>query len=229
MSEETTAAADQSLGTAHISDAMERMGMHRQVIVGLTLLSAWPLAVVQGPAVTIRQVPKEVSGGTRDRNLTRQREVAEVLASSGDVVIIDAGGRTDVATWGENLTLAAFARGVAGLVANGAIRDSERIRRTGFPVLCRGFAPVASRWELETAAINEEITIANVAIRPGDMLFGDADGLVVIPPANWHAVQREAQAIYREEEERRTAFSLHTRRKDPLIAAPSSTMRGARS
>jgi 4-hydroxy-4-methyl-2-oxoglutarate aldolase len=184
---------------------MELLGLPRSIINGLKMVSDSPLRAIVGPAFTVRQAPKGRASAHED-NLTRQREAAGTLASPGDIIIIDAAGREDISTWGENLTLAARSRGVAGLVVHGAIRDSERIRRTGFPVLCRACTPVASRWDLQTVAMNEPIIVSGVHIRPGDILYGDTDGLIVIPVDSCEEVFSRALDVHRQEEERRASL-----------------------
>lgn len=197
-----TAAA--RLGTGPISDAMEGLRLPRAVVTGWRFVTPDPLLALVGPAFTLRQAAKPRSVD-HDDNGTRQGEVATRLAQPGDVVIIDAGGRTDIATWGETYSVQAKSRGVAGLIINGALRDSARVRRARFPVLCRGYAPVASRWDLTTVAVGEPLSIGDVTIRPGDILYGDDDGLIVIPIEDAPAVLDRALAIVRAEEAIRTA------------------------
>jgi regulator of RNase E activity RraA len=197
-------AAVARLGTGPISDAMEGLRLPRAVVTGWHFVSAEPTVALVGPAYTVRQAAKGRAAAHED-NRTRQGEVAARLARPGDVVVIDAGGRTDIATWGETYATQARARGVAGLVINGALRDSARVRRGGFPVLCRGFSPVASRWDLETIALGEPVTIGGVLIRPGDLLCADADGLIVVPRDEAAAVFDRALAIGQAEERLRAA------------------------
>ena len=187
------------IGTGPISDAMELLWLPRAVVTGWQFVAAEPLAAIVGPAFTLRQAAKG-RGGDHEENRTQQGEVAAGLAQPGDVVVIDVGGRTDVATWGETYSVQARARGVAGLVVNGAVRDSARIRRAGFPVLCRDFSPVASRWDLESVALNEPVTIGGVLIRPGDLIYADADGLIAIPREHADPVLARALAIQATEE-----------------------------
>lgn len=187
------------IGTGPISDAMELLRLPRAVVTGWHYVTAEPLVALVGPAFTLRQAAKG-RGGDYEENRMRQGEVAAGLAQPGDVVVIDVGGRIDVATWGETYSVQAQARGVAGLVVNGAVRDSARIRRAGFPTFCRGFSPIASRWDLETVALNEPVTIGGVLIRPGDLIYADADGLLAIPREHAGAVLDRALAIQAAEE-----------------------------
>jgi 4-hydroxy-4-methyl-2-oxoglutarate aldolase len=192
-------------GTGPISDAMEGLGLPRRVVTGLRLVSDDPHRTIVGPAYTMRQAPKS-RAASHDENLTRQRFASSELAQAGDVIVIDVGGRTDVSTWGDNQTMMAQSRGIAGLVVHGAVRDSAAIRDIGLPVLCRAFSPVASRWDLESVAMNEPVVIDGVPIRPGDLVYGDADGLVVIEHERTEEVLTKALDIVRAEAEKRQAL-----------------------
>jgi regulator of RNase E activity RraA len=199
-----------SIGTGPVSDAMELLRLPRAVITGWRFLTQDPLKAIVGPAYTVRQGPKS-RAAAHEENRMRQREVAGGLAPAGCVVVIDVAGRTDVCTWGENLSLLAQSRGVAGMIAHGAVRDSEAIRRVGFPVLCRGLSPIASRWDLETVALNEPVTIDGVLIRPGDIVYGDADAVLAIPQESADAVFERAAAIQRDEEQKRRELAAGRR------------------
>jgi regulator of RNase E activity RraA len=190
------------IGTGPMSDAMELLGLARAVITDWKFIAQDPTMAIVGPAYTLRQALKAPSV-PHEENLTRQRDAASKLAQPGDVIVIDVDGRTDLCTWGENQALAAKNRGIAGLVVHGAVRDSEWIRRAGFPVLCRGFSPVTSRWDLATVAMNDPITVHGVQINAGDVIYGDADGVIVIPRRHVDAVFAKAQEISAGEEQRR--------------------------
>jgi 4-hydroxy-4-methyl-2-oxoglutarate aldolase len=182
----------------------------RSVITGWCYIGPDPTATIIGPAFTLRQAAKG-RAIAHDEDRTRQRDVVGELAQSGDVIVIDVGGRTDVCTWGENHSMRAKSRGIAGLVVHGAVRDSAWIARLGFPVLCRGCSPVASKWDLESVAVNEPVTIGDVLIHPGDLIYGDADGVIVIPSEQVTAVLERAIAIHGAEEQQRTALYGHGR------------------
>lgn len=166
-------------GTSGLSDGMERLGMPRSVATGFRCMTD---GAVVGTAFTIRQVPKHAPA-THDQRLVRHADVSRELAHPGDFVVVDAGGRTDIAGWGENHSARCQARGVSGALINGAIRDVAGIRRLGFPVFHLGASPIASRWDQETAEIGGPVVVGGVQIRPGDVLVADEDGLVVIAPS----------------------------------------------
>jgi regulator of RNase E activity RraA len=73
----------------------------------------------------------------------------------------------------------------------------------GFPVFCRGVSPVKSMWDLETVAVNEPVTIGGTQVRPGDLLFGDEDGVLVFPFDSRAAVLARAKEIWEREDVRR--------------------------
>ena len=89
---------------------------------------------------------------------------------------------------------------MAGLVIDGSIRDVEAIRKMGFPVFCRGFSPVKSQWDLETLSLSQPVIIGGIQVRPGDILFGDETGILVIPPDRGQEVLSKARQILAEEE-----------------------------
>lgn len=86
-----------------------------------------------------------------------------------------------VAPWGELLSTAAQVRGAAGAVMDGCVRDIKAIRTMGFPVFHGGIAPLDSKGRARVMAIDIPIECAGVAVSSGDLVFGDADGLVVVP------------------------------------------------
>lgn len=167
-------------GTSGVSDAMERLGLSRTVITGFRCSTQDAPAVV-GSAFTIRQLPKHFPA-RKDQRLVRHGEVSSDLAQPGDFVVVDAGGRLDIAGWGENHSQRCHDRGVSGVLVNGSTRDIAGIRKIGFPVFHLGTSPVASRWDQETAEMNGAVMVGGAQIKAGDVLVGDDDGLIVIAP-----------------------------------------------
>jgi 4-hydroxy-4-methyl-2-oxoglutarate aldolase len=88
-----------------------------------------------------------------------------------------------IAPWGELLSTAAQARGAAGALMDGATRDVKAIRALNFPVFHGGIAPLDSKGRGRVMAIDVPVRCAGVRIAPGDLIFGDADGVVAIPQA----------------------------------------------
>jgi len=100
----------------------------------------------------------------------------------GDVAVIGCDGPTErLAPWGELLTTAAMARGAAGCVTDGLVRDVRKIRERRFPVFHGGIGPLDSRGRGRMVEMDRPVDCGGVRVRTGDTIFGDVDGVVVIP------------------------------------------------
>ncbi len=99
----------------------------------------------------------------------------------GDVAVFGCGGSTRIAPWGSLLSTACRARGAVGCVTDGFVRDVVQIRAMGMPVFHGGIAPLDSKGRGHVIAIDVPIVCDGVDVTPGDLVFGDADGVVVIP------------------------------------------------
>jgi len=104
---------------------------------------------------------------------------ALAIAQPGDVIVADVGGLLDAGYWGEITTVAAQARGVAGLVIGGGVRDREAIVKHGFPVWS---AAICMRATVKRASkgLNSPVTVGGVTVHAGDLVLADDDGVVVI-------------------------------------------------
>jgi 4-hydroxy-4-methyl-2-oxoglutarate aldolase len=101
-----------------------------------------------------------------------------------DVIVLACRGPTErVAPWGELLTTAAIQRGAAGCVTDGLVRDTRRIRAMGFPVFHGGIGPLDTKGRAEMCARDVPVECGGVRVETGDLVFGDADGIVVLPQA----------------------------------------------
>ena len=195
----------EAMSSGQISDAMEALSLRRSVVTGFMMLAA-PGSKVVGTAVTVRQVPKNANE-EREARLTRHQEVSRKVAGKGDVVVVDNGGRLDVASWGEFHCYACKENGVAGAVVDGATRDGPEIRVSGFPTFVRGLTPVKSQWDLKTASINQPVMLGQVEVNAGDIIFADETGILVIPEAKKAMVLAKANEIRRLEESQRANVS----------------------
>jgi len=99
----------------------------------------------------------------------------------GEVMVFGCGGSQRIAPWGELLTTAARARGAVGAVTDGFVRDVRGIRGMMFPVFHGGIAPLDSKGRGKVVEIDTPIDCAGVRIESGDLVFGDVDGVVVVP------------------------------------------------
>lgn len=103
--------------------------------------------------------------------------------AADDVAIFACGASGRIAPWGELLSTASRARGAAGCVTDGLTRDIRAIREMRFPVFHGGIGPLDSKGRGKASQIDVPVVCAGVRIEPGDLVFGDADGVVVIPAA----------------------------------------------
>ena len=102
----------------------------------------------------------------------------------GDVAVFGCNGPTPrIAPWGELLSTAANCRGAAGCVTDGLVRDVRKIRALGFPVFHGGIGPLDSRGRAKMVAADVPIECGGVRVCTGDVVFGDVDGVVIIPAA----------------------------------------------
>ena len=106
-----------------------------------------------------------------------------------EIPVFSCGGTGRIAPWGELLTTASLARGAAGALMDGLVRDIRAIRATGFPVFHGGIGPLDSKGRGKIVALDVPVECAGVRVCPGDLIFGDADGAIVVPRTV------EAQAI----------------------------------
>jgi 4-hydroxy-4-methyl-2-oxoglutarate aldolase len=150
----------------------------------------WPGARLAGPAYTVRTGPGD--------NLAIQLAVR--AAPAGSVLVVDAGGH-HYGHWGEILTQIAVTRGVVGLVIDGSIRDVEEVERMAFPIFAAGvFMRRAAKSDPGT--LGEEVTVGGRAVRPGDLIVADADGVVALPRQHLAETVRGATARYEREQQR---------------------------
>jgi 4-hydroxy-4-methyl-2-oxoglutarate aldolase len=125
--------------------------------------------------------------------------LAVLKAKPGDVLVVDAKGFMEAGPWGDVLTLQAMKLGIAGLVINGCVRDANLIIDLGFPVFCRGLS-IKGTGKNQPGKVNVPICIGDAVIRPGDIIVGDRDGLVVVAQdevemAIANSVAREAKEV----------------------------------
>ena len=104
------------------------------------------------------------------------------LAEEGDVLVVAAGGIPDYFCFGDGTALRMMRKGMAGAVIDGSVRDSGFLRSMECPTFCRGVTPRNYHYPVaaEYGAVNVPVTIGGVTVHPGDLIFGDDDGIVVI-------------------------------------------------
>jgi regulator of RNase E activity RraA len=133
----------------------------------------------------------------------------------GEVAVLACGGPTDrIAPWGELLTTASVARGAAGCVTDGLVRDVRRIREVGFPVFHGGIGPLDSKGRGEMMAMDVPVECGGVRVEPGDYVLGDVDGVVVVPRVAAEETFRQALGKVAAEDRTREMLAAGRRLKD---------------
>jgi RraA family protein len=172
------------LPTANVSDVMARMAGG-----GARLRPMHGGGVLTGSAFTVKTCPGD--------NLLVHKAID--MADPGDVIVVDAGGDLTNAIIGEIMASHATARGVAGIVINGAIRDAAAIRAGRFPVFAAGITH-RGPYKDGPGEINVPVALHGMVIMPGDLVLGDEDGLVAVPFDDVEAVFAAASAKQAAEE-----------------------------
>ncbi len=172
------------LSTTTVSDALDRLGIAGQCLGIKPLDHGFRL---RGRAFTMRMVPVAVEGGT----------VGDYIddVPPGDVIVIDNAGRADMTVWGDILTFVAAKRGIGGTVIDGMCRDVGRSLELRYPLFSRGWSMRTGKDRVQLDALNVTVSIGGARVSPGDLLLGDADGVVVVPKEKEGEVLAEAKAI----------------------------------
>jgi regulator of RNase E activity RraA len=116
-------------------------------------------------------------------------------AEDGDIIVIDMSGATDCSAWGQVLTRIGKPLGVRGAIVDGTSRDIDDIDKMEFVVFARGRHPGTMRGRMDMESVQEPIVCGGVTIHPGDLIFGDGDGIVVIPKRHIEEVLAHAEGV----------------------------------
>jgi 4-hydroxy-4-methyl-2-oxoglutarate aldolase len=184
MSEDKNVQRAAKLDTTAISDAMDRLGIAGQC---LNIKPLDPRFRLTGRAFTILYGPAGTPPGT----------VGDYIEDVpvGGVVVLDNGGRENATVWGDILTWVANRRGVAGTVIDGACRDTHLARELGYPIYSRSYSMRTGKDRIQVEAIGGPVNIGDARVNQGDILRGDADGVVAIPQAHEDAILTNAEQI----------------------------------
>jgi len=185
------------VSTATLASLLRKRGLNGLTLDGLR--STRPDVRMAGYARTVRYLPLREDLSVVSAGMNAQKRAIEEIRP-GEVLVIEARGDPTAGTIGDILGLRAQVRGAAGIVTDGAIRDSAALARLEIPAYHAAVHPaVLGRrhvpWESDVA-----VACAGVTIRPGDILVGDADGVVVLPPAIAAEVLADAREQERQEE-----------------------------
>ncbi len=192
-----------SLGdlTGTTSDALDQCGI-AGAVPGSVLRPTDPKARLVGQAVTVlnRRLDLPVAEVV-SKKVSRLGEMkAHRLALPGDVLVIQ--GVAGISSMGGISASVGKRQGEAGAVVDGAVRDIDHSRRIGYPVWSSSVSPVTGKWRIETVGVDRPVTIAGVAVHPGDLVIADECGVCFVPFSRAAEVLRVAQRLASWEEER---------------------------
>lgn len=172
------------LDCASLSDALDKHGINGQCYRIKPRSGAFRMA---GRAFTILYGPAGKPAGT----------VGDFIddVPPGSVIVLDNGGRDNATVWGDILTEVAHRRGVAGTVIDGVCRDVALCTSIGYPVYSKDHWMRTGKDRVQVEAMNVPVNIGDARVKPGDILRGDADGVVVIPKEFEDLVLDTAEAI----------------------------------
>jgi 4-hydroxy-4-methyl-2-oxoglutarate aldolase len=200
--------------TASLSDVLDKIGVAGSMDPAIKPL--FPAKLV-GPAVTVLEVLSNEPPAPPE-DVVR----AVDTAPPGSVIVIGTEGEAGVAVWGGLLAACAAFRGLAGAALDGGVRDADEIRRDGrLPVYARSAVPRSSIGRMRTRGTNLPITCGGVRVRPGDLIIGDGDGVMVVPAERMEEVLQAAEAI----EERERAMLAELRRTPSMAEASRKFLR----
>ena len=179
---------------ANVGDAQERIG-----VLDGDIRALWDGARVVGPAVTC---------WTREGdNLGLHAAIAD--ADAGDVIVVNGHGFSGRALMGELMAGRAKAKGIAGFVIDGYIRDLADFAAMGMPVFARGTCP-AGPYKHGPFRLGGPVAVGGVAVLPGDVIVADGDGVTVIAAASVAEITAAAEAVQADEAQRRAKIGLQS-------------------
>jgi len=191
--------------TTSVSDVLDSMGI-RGAVAASHLKPVIPGKKIVGNAVTIRSIPerKTPTQGYYDKDFIRMatRDIY-YMAEAGDIFVADFGGNPDVSTMGGQSCAVAKSCGLAGSIANGAVRDVSSIRKLDFPVWSCGVTPITGKFRIEAIEVNGPVTLHDILVQPGDLMLADDSGVCAIPFDKVEYVLEKILSIDEEEEHMR--------------------------
>ena len=178
------------LGSANLADAMGRFNW---MDPGMVMRSGLSLC---GLAVTVRARPAD--------NLMVHK--AMDIAEPGDIIVVNTGGNTTSAVFGDLMATSAAAKKLGGIVVDGAIRDVPAIVRLGLPAFARAVCPGGCDKD-GPGEVNVPISCGGTVVMPGDIVVGDRDGVAVVPRGEAEAVLALVGQLLRGEEARKAEIA----------------------
>lgn len=164
-----------AVSVPNVSDALDRLGLP---LGPRGIVPMWGgCRKLIGPAATLKLVPVAESKESPVIGTLK----AILLGRPGDVLVIDYGSRSDVNTMGGVAGATAVNAGLSGCVSDGCVRDIEEYRAMDFPVYAKGPIQSSIRNRCGFGGAGIEVTLGGVKVAPGDIIFGDESGVLVVP------------------------------------------------
>jgi regulator of RNase E activity RraA len=192
---EKTRQALMRIATSTLTGALNRRGLR-----SMYMQDVWPIKEgiprMVGLAFTMRFIPSREDKDGPNAKAPRSNIQPQAMETCppGYVLVVDSRGDPRAASAGDLYVGRLKARGCAGIVTDGGLRDSDGIFKTGLPAYCRRPSSPPSPIVHHPVDLNLPIGCGGVAVYPGDVIVGDADGVVVIPPDVVDEVAEEALA-----------------------------------
>lgn len=180
------------LDSCALSDALDKLKLPG-LVSGLAPLSV-PRRIA-GPVVTVK-----LGTGAPPKGAPRHLGTAAIEgAAAGDVIVVEQRSGVEAGSWGGILTLGAKLRGIAGVVADGPVRDVDEARGHDFPVYARAATARTARGRIVELGTNVTVRIGEVEVRPGDFVVADSSGVAFVRAADLDRVLEVAESIARRE------------------------------
>lgn len=190
------ASALAALYTGAVADILDEMGLREQCLPA-DIRPLDDAMKVAGPVYSVRGRSRPADDGTDPRY--RQMDMLDGIFP-GAIVVIDPGDETRAAHWGELMSHTAKAKGAAGVVIAGGVRDTPEILKLGFACFRRYHSPLTAVYRFDITDFGVPVRIGGVRIAPGDHLLGDVDGVLVIPAAAVDEVIARAASVQERED-----------------------------
>jgi 4-hydroxy-4-methyl-2-oxoglutarate aldolase len=186
----------EKLSSSTVSDAMDKLAIEG------TCLGITPLDIsfrMIGRAFTLKYEPTGVDQGN----------VGDYIddVPKGAIVVIDNAGRLNCTVWGDILTTMASMKGISGTLIDGVNRDTNRSLELSYPIFSRSRFMRTGKDRVKLEAVNIPVSIASIRVRSGDIIFGDADGVIVIPKEHEERILEIAKEIEYAEDQIRSAIA----------------------
>lgn len=178
-----------------LSDALDRLGLDG-CVTGLA--ASLPGRRIAGRVRTVKLALGPPPSGAPVRHLGA---AAIDAAGHGDIVVVQQPSGIDAGCWGGLLGRAAVLKGIAGIVADGLVRDIDEIRELGLPVFCRGYTARTARGRVHEIATDQPVEMGGITVTPGSYVVADSSGAVFVQSANVERVLAAAAEIAMREQE----------------------------